>query len=376
MPSPDYPMAELSFTAFVVSLASTAAIHFGDLADPATGETLEPNLEGAAQMIDILALLEEKTRGNLTAEERQVLEQVLYELGSASSRPAARPAHHPAVSGHARAAVRSASRARHGHVARRAGHRLRLRRVPIDRSARPADAAVDPDRAAGDGDAATATAPLPARSATSSSTRPPICARRRSRTTSAAWTRSCSRTATPITSSASTRCGGSTRCSGRRFRAMRDARTLADLRRMFAYIFEPPRQHGGGVPQLALFRHRRPVLARRRRGRARARDARPAADPRVPHRLVRVPDRLQRIPDASWRAARRRAHAGARRAARAAALARISASIEALDVVARLVAERAYFTHIAHDLATPRPARGCPPGVELAYDGQVLEIRG
>jgi len=73
-------MGDLSFTAFVVSLASSAAIHFGDLPDPNTGERAEVNLEGAAQMIDILALLEEKTRGNLTLEERQVLEQVLYEL--------------------------------------------------------------------------------------------------------------------------------------------------------------------------------------------------------------------------------------------------------------------------------------------------------
>ena len=73
-------MSELSFTAFVLSLAHTAAIHFGDIADPATGQTSAANLEGASQMIDILALLEQKTRGNLTAEERQVLEQVLYEL--------------------------------------------------------------------------------------------------------------------------------------------------------------------------------------------------------------------------------------------------------------------------------------------------------
>jgi hypothetical protein len=71
---------ELSFVAFIVSIASTAAIHLGDLPDPSTGQQLEPNLEGAKQMIDILALLEQKTRGNLTAEERQVLEQVLYEL--------------------------------------------------------------------------------------------------------------------------------------------------------------------------------------------------------------------------------------------------------------------------------------------------------
>jgi Domain of unknown function (DUF1844) len=71
---------QLSFTAFVLSLASTAAIHFGDLPDPLSGKRAEPNLDGAAQMIEILTLLDQKTRGNLTAEERQVLEQVLYEL--------------------------------------------------------------------------------------------------------------------------------------------------------------------------------------------------------------------------------------------------------------------------------------------------------
>ncbi|MBI4476373.1 MAG: DUF1844 domain-containing protein [Acidobacteria bacterium] len=70
----------LTFNAFVISLASTAAIHFGDVADPVSGEKQPPNLAAAAQMIDILALLEEKTRGNLTAEERTILEQVLYEL--------------------------------------------------------------------------------------------------------------------------------------------------------------------------------------------------------------------------------------------------------------------------------------------------------
>jgi hypothetical protein len=72
-------MPELSFTAFVLSLASAAAVHFGDIPDE-SGNRTEPNLEGAAQMIEILALLDQKTRGNLTAEERQVLEQVLYEL--------------------------------------------------------------------------------------------------------------------------------------------------------------------------------------------------------------------------------------------------------------------------------------------------------
>jgi hypothetical protein len=73
-------MSDLPFTTFVLSLAGSAAIHFGDLPDPESGEQVEPNLEGASQMIAILALLDEKTRGNLTAEERQVLDQVLYEL--------------------------------------------------------------------------------------------------------------------------------------------------------------------------------------------------------------------------------------------------------------------------------------------------------
>ena len=74
------PRPQLSFTAFVLSLASTAAIHFGDLPDPISGERSQPNVEGATQMIEILSLLEQKTRGNLTAEEREVLGQVLYEL--------------------------------------------------------------------------------------------------------------------------------------------------------------------------------------------------------------------------------------------------------------------------------------------------------
>lgn len=70
----------ISFAAFAISLATTAAVHFGDLADPVSGQKPEPNLEAAAQMIEILAMLEQKTRGNLTAQERQLVEQVLYEL--------------------------------------------------------------------------------------------------------------------------------------------------------------------------------------------------------------------------------------------------------------------------------------------------------
>jgi hypothetical protein len=70
----------INFPAFVLSLAHTAAVHFGDAPDPVTGRPAEANLQAAQQMIDILSLLEQKTRGNLTAEERQLLEQILYEL--------------------------------------------------------------------------------------------------------------------------------------------------------------------------------------------------------------------------------------------------------------------------------------------------------
>jgi len=70
----------VSFVAFIVSLASNAAVHFGDLPDPLTNEQGPTDLDGAAQIIEILAMLEEKTRGNLSAEERQLVDQILFEL--------------------------------------------------------------------------------------------------------------------------------------------------------------------------------------------------------------------------------------------------------------------------------------------------------
>ena len=81
-PDPADPTAEsaVTFLGFILSLAHTAAVHFGDVPDPVSGQSNPVNLPAAQQMIDILALLEEKTRGNLTAEERQFLDQILYEL--------------------------------------------------------------------------------------------------------------------------------------------------------------------------------------------------------------------------------------------------------------------------------------------------------
>jgi hypothetical protein len=70
----------ITFPAFVLSLAHTVAVHLGDAADPMTGQPGAVNLPAAQHMIEILALLEEKTRGNLSAEERQLLDQLLFEL--------------------------------------------------------------------------------------------------------------------------------------------------------------------------------------------------------------------------------------------------------------------------------------------------------
>jgi hypothetical protein len=59
----------INFASFVLSLAHTAAVHFGDVPDPVTGTTGDTNLPAAQQMIEILALLE-----------GQLLEQLLFEL--------------------------------------------------------------------------------------------------------------------------------------------------------------------------------------------------------------------------------------------------------------------------------------------------------
>ena len=78
-PSTEQPSATVQFNAFVVSLASTAFIHLGELADPVTGKS-EINMDGARQMIDILDMLREKTRGNLDPAETELMNGVLYEL--------------------------------------------------------------------------------------------------------------------------------------------------------------------------------------------------------------------------------------------------------------------------------------------------------
>lgn len=73
------PLPEVNFASFILSLSTTAMYHFGDFPDPVTQEGRR-NLPAAKQTIDILSLLHTKTTGNLSDDERQLLEGILFEL--------------------------------------------------------------------------------------------------------------------------------------------------------------------------------------------------------------------------------------------------------------------------------------------------------
>jgi phosphoribosyl 1,2-cyclic phosphate phosphodiesterase len=152
-----------------------------------------------------------------------------------------------------------------------------------------------------------------------------------------------------------------------------DAGTLADLRRMFSYIFDGKTRAGGGIPQLSLFEiggafslggvelvpvpvmhGPRPILGYRLGAFAYLTDC-------------------NQIPESSWPLL-----AGVRTLVLDALRDRPHSThfsvAEALQVVERLQPERTYFTHICHDLPHAATCARLPPGVELAYDGLVLEI--
>jgi phosphoribosyl 1,2-cyclic phosphate phosphodiesterase len=152
-----------------------------------------------------------------------------------------------------------------------------------------------------------------------------------------------------------------------------DAETVASLRRMFAYIFEPPRQTGGGLPQLLLFplagafslggveivpiplfHGVLPVLGFRLGSFAYLTDCN-----RIPDESFRLLDGVRTL---IIDALRQRPHST-----------HFSVS-EASAAASRIGAERTFFTHISHDLGHAATNASLPAGVELAYDGLVLEI--
>jgi len=78
-PPPAHELGEINFVTFLLSLYSSAMAAFGMLPSPADGQQ-EENIEGGKEMIDILEILKEKTKGNLNNEENQLLNNLLYEL--------------------------------------------------------------------------------------------------------------------------------------------------------------------------------------------------------------------------------------------------------------------------------------------------------
>jgi hypothetical protein len=68
----------IDFGTFVMSLSHSVLVHLGDAPDPDGNRSVQ--LELARQTVDLLALLQEKTRNNLTGPEEHLLEQALYDL--------------------------------------------------------------------------------------------------------------------------------------------------------------------------------------------------------------------------------------------------------------------------------------------------------
>ena len=73
------PLPEVNFSSFLLSLSSSILLHLGEIADPQSGEK-KKDLALAKQSIDIISLLKDKTRGNLTEEEEKLLDHLLYDL--------------------------------------------------------------------------------------------------------------------------------------------------------------------------------------------------------------------------------------------------------------------------------------------------------
>lgn len=77
--SPHGPLPPVDFSAFVVSMGHAAMLHMGQIPDPASGEA-SADAELARHTIDTIAMLQEKTKGNLSPEEKNLIDHLLTEL--------------------------------------------------------------------------------------------------------------------------------------------------------------------------------------------------------------------------------------------------------------------------------------------------------
>ncbi len=75
----DESLPQINFSTFLMSLSTQALMHLGEIASPLSGK-VEIDVPVAKQMIDIIGVLREKTRGNLDKGEDDLLEGILYDL--------------------------------------------------------------------------------------------------------------------------------------------------------------------------------------------------------------------------------------------------------------------------------------------------------
>ncbi len=73
------PLQEIDFSTFVISLSTQALMHLGEIANP-VGGNIETDIGVAKQLIDLVGMLKEKTRGNLNANEDRLMEGILFDL--------------------------------------------------------------------------------------------------------------------------------------------------------------------------------------------------------------------------------------------------------------------------------------------------------
>jgi len=78
-PEQDVPLPEINFINFLFSLSTSALIQLGEIEDPISNK-IDKNLPLAKQTIDLIGMLREKTKGNLTPNEEKMMENILYDL--------------------------------------------------------------------------------------------------------------------------------------------------------------------------------------------------------------------------------------------------------------------------------------------------------
>jgi hypothetical protein len=75
----DDTLPRVDFSTFILSLSHSALMHLGEAPHPETGG-FQKDLPLARQTIDLIAMLEEKTKGNLSGEEERLVAQILFDL--------------------------------------------------------------------------------------------------------------------------------------------------------------------------------------------------------------------------------------------------------------------------------------------------------